>query len=1070
MGKNSQIWTSSRTQYSRYLGDFRGVDFSSSPAMVAENRFSYLKNMWKDYESGQGQAIESMTGFRVVSDALQGKGEIYSIYQYGDNLMVKCGTDLYVFDSADLTAYQIVCDNLCDGAITAFVFNNEFYFLDGKHYYCYNGQEKSWRSLLPDDSGGIPYIPTTYIDGEEYEQRNLLTNYFKEKAYAGGDVVQPTDVETATAGLKYKGITSSGEVVELQVTYAPSDTDILVIPDTASYGGHEYPVRSVAKASGNENRSKVVSLPSNCTIMSSGVSGYSSGMFVNNTNLETLIFRSENPTVTTDSQAVIKNGMFLGCTHLKYIYLNFYKWADSSGVEQWNMGFEVISGTSESGETTLGGVVSGKIFESSITDTVKIFCNITEQELKTVSGYSMLPLKYDSDGNITNLVTGVSYGGTVGAGSVIYDITLFDEMPSAVYVNGKWQNNKGTVTYEGWSMDDLGWTVSWKTGTSGSNYETVRIFADNTVTAGGEFEIKGRGVYNKITTAKKQSATVYDANASYDSGTEEKALDMFRKCTVTAIFDGRVFFTGNPDLPNTVFYSARDLTSANNPTYVGCYNYFNDGVGDKRNVAMISTPSMLVVCKEDTRQDGSCYYHTGQDSGYDLIPRVYPSTEGVSGIGCVGSAVNFADDPVFLSRDGLMAIGKQTVNLERTVEHRSQNIDLLLKQCNLKSAKMAEWKGYLLILVDGKLFMADSRQLFTHGTGVTQYEWYYADDIGVYSEQKNYLALTTGSIWGTVDGEKVDITDETYANRLTYKQNGGSEGICYANREETSDRFTQSGDDLIATNAGIYLDGKSTGLTFPIVKTQKGAYIASYIEEYYGGTFHPCTSLCDCDGRLFMGTEDGRLVCMNTDMRGKTVYRAIRLPDGFTAPSGDTRTFANPTKNMVWTDCVTDTAVETDFGTYKTVTSGGVTYLVEEITVGSDEIWSGFYNRNGREIVSVCETLYDASSYPQIAKNTIRKSTFVRSKIMGTSEFRVYLRSNRERVWKECRKNSRGFDMAETEFSNMSFTSDEIAVSVIPDRMKRWQWQQFRFESAGYNKPFGLLDLFYRYENGGNVK
>ena len=48
MGANAQVKMSSRTQYSRYLGDFRGVDFSSSPAMVAQNRFSYLKNMWKD--------------------------------------------------------------------------------------------------------------------------------------------------------------------------------------------------------------------------------------------------------------------------------------------------------------------------------------------------------------------------------------------------------------------------------------------------------------------------------------------------------------------------------------------------------------------------------------------------------------------------------------------------------------------------------------------------------------------------------------------------------------------------------------------------------------------------------------------------------------------------------------------------------------------------------------------------------------------------------------------------------------------------------------------------------------
>ena len=87
--------STSKSQYSRYLGDFRGVDFSSSPAMVEPNRFSYLKNLWKDYESEQGQAIETIPGFRVIMSDLEGLGTIHSIYEYRDAVMVKCGTFLY---------------------------------------------------------------------------------------------------------------------------------------------------------------------------------------------------------------------------------------------------------------------------------------------------------------------------------------------------------------------------------------------------------------------------------------------------------------------------------------------------------------------------------------------------------------------------------------------------------------------------------------------------------------------------------------------------------------------------------------------------------------------------------------------------------------------------------------------------------------------------------------------------------------------------------------------------------------------------------------------------------------
>ena len=54
---------------------------------------------------------------------------------------------------------------------------------------------------------------------------------------------------------------------------------------------------------------------------------------------------------------------------------------------------------------------------------------------------------------------------------------------------------------------------------------------------------------------------------------------------------------------------------------------------------------------------------------------------------------------------------------------------------DLSSAVVAEWNGYLLVLVDGCIFMADSRQRYTHAIGVNQYEWYYIENVGVYKGQ-----------------------------------------------------------------------------------------------------------------------------------------------------------------------------------------------------------------------------------------------------------------------------------------------------------------------------------------------
>ena len=55
---------SGKQTYSRYYGDFRGVDFSSDHTMVSANRFAYSLNMYKDYQAGEGQGIETIPGFR----------------------------------------------------------------------------------------------------------------------------------------------------------------------------------------------------------------------------------------------------------------------------------------------------------------------------------------------------------------------------------------------------------------------------------------------------------------------------------------------------------------------------------------------------------------------------------------------------------------------------------------------------------------------------------------------------------------------------------------------------------------------------------------------------------------------------------------------------------------------------------------------------------------------------------------------------------------------------------------------------------------------------------------------
>ena len=68
-----------KKQYTRRIGDngFLGADFSTAPIFASDRRFRDLKNVWKDYKSGSGVAIETMSIFgssrisRKFSTALQ---------------------------------------------------------------------------------------------------------------------------------------------------------------------------------------------------------------------------------------------------------------------------------------------------------------------------------------------------------------------------------------------------------------------------------------------------------------------------------------------------------------------------------------------------------------------------------------------------------------------------------------------------------------------------------------------------------------------------------------------------------------------------------------------------------------------------------------------------------------------------------------------------------------------------------------------------------------------------------------------------------------------------------------
>ena len=188
-------------------------------------------------------------------------------------------------------------------------------------------------------------------------------------------------------------------------------------------------------------------------------------------------------------------------------------------------------------------------------------------------------------------------------------------------------------------------------------------------------------------------------------------------CTLVQEFDNRVFFSGNPNYPSTVWHS-----SLHDVSYFSDLDYYVDGVDQAPIRGMVAGNNGLWVFRDVSESNSSVFYHTpALDEDYG---KVYPSSHSSIALGCVGRAVNFNDDVVFFSERG-MESASTDVTTEQFVTHKSSLVDRkMITHPKYKDMVLAEWEGYLLVFIGSDVYLADSRavlQLENH----IEYEWYH---------------------------------------------------------------------------------------------------------------------------------------------------------------------------------------------------------------------------------------------------------------------------------------------------------------------------------------------------------
>ncbi len=969
---------SSSRVYTRSVSRFRGVDFSVDDTSLSFERFANLKNMWKDWQSDDGPAVEAFPGYRILASF--GK-HIYGIYLQRaggeEYLLVHADKQLFRFSTAlrhqpaALSMLSPIFSALPEAEGCGFQSGEYFYLLIGGGLYRID--EKGICRALPDEAD-LPYAPIVFYNGEYYEQRNLLTDEVREVLSA-----EALEEEKAAPydNLVFIPLANSPGCCAVKAGGSMASPTAVKIPRFAEINGETYTVTGIA-GNGFSGLSNLVSVSIPDTVTEIGAYAFAGCLSLSEITLPSSVrfiwnhafaFCPFLSTVTlSESLVSVGEGAFMGDYHLTSVYFPY--------TEAAFRGISFADSPAFSEETTV-------YFESTpiSRETALFICPVYTPSL--------------SVGEVWLGSEKIAESGTLLDGAFVRYVPLLKD---------------GLVS-------SLGLLVS-----------------DPAI-------LSGRRLTLHLSASPTLFSTPDGFKAFGEGGVSLTGREAVLGCRTTGEYDGRIFFTGNPRLPNTVFFSAPDETGYNNPLYIGNLNYFNDGLSSVPNRALLGTGDVLMVIKEDGASESGIYYHSAESTTSALAPRIYPAKSGVAGVGAVGAAVSFRDDPVFLTGSGLLAVSRQTVNLERSLANRSCSVNLRLCREDLSRAKMAVFEGYLFLLANGNLYLADSRETYRHPSGDLQYEWYFLSGIG-------------------------DFENDAPLYRYAEVLPKGAEAahICL---------FEKGGE--VAEGTVYSLLGEEGELLYYVEK-QGVRYAVDTDGERTGGFLSPATLLAAGKNALFFATENGSLGCFNTDKRGKALYRTLPcslycLKEGVYRPlsqkGGEIQSEEGIVNMPLYAE---ENGTYREVGLFPVYQNGDAFYLAELLEEGkAGRIPSFYYTFNGHRYPVGCATAKDDGGLPHLRKNTLSGTLALRLKLLGPTRLTVEARTDK-RAWHTVDVSATdAADFEGADFSAFSFSSDTAVTLPIREKERGWCEKQLAFFEEVFRSPFGIYSLAYCYTPAGKL-
>jgi hypothetical protein len=233
----------------------------------------------------------------------------------------------------------------------------------------------------------------------------------------------------------------------------------------------------------------------------------------------------------------------------------------------------------------------------------------------------------------------------------------------------------------------------------------------------------------------------------------EGYADRINKCTISDLYglggSNRVFLSGNPDYKAYDWYS--DIFK---PNYFPDLNYSIVGTSDTAIMGYQRLGKYQMILKEDNQQDSTVFQRYGILNDDGTV--TFSVEQGVAGIGAVSKHCfgMLADEPLFLSRQGIQAITSNNILAERTIRNRSFFVDsYLTKESNLQNAVACEWNGFYVLCINGVAYVMDGKNKSYKERSIASYDYNYECYYWTNIPAVCLLSVAGELYFGTEDGK-----------------------------------------------------------------------------------------------------------------------------------------------------------------------------------------------------------------------------------------------------------------------------------------------------------------------------